>query len=287
MQTVFRSNSKKRLVYISLMICTTLLVASVLLPVRMAAAEQKNRNFAGLEIVLVVDTTRSMGEWFTPIAKGVADFINKAGTNITADSLRVGLLFYQDRKIGDECQLDYLATWRVQLTEQAGAETIAKTLAALSRESEANCGSDEHEEAVYDALNRAILDPKWSDGSFRVVMLIGDAPPHLPSNEIKNPLRLDQSLIQKYAAEKNVRFISLMIMSDPGQDVSSFRDLALARSDRLVGRFAAVATQASEVRSSVGKTLIDEWRQIIAPARRLQELGVTKQNIISNALDRK
>ena len=58
-------------------------------------------------------------------------------------------------------------------------------------ENPTQCGSDDDAEAVWDGLNRAILDSAWREGSFRVVALIGDSLPHDAGNDCKNPLHLN------------------------------------------------------------------------------------------------
>ena len=123
-----------------------------------------------------------MGQWFKPTLDGLVDFVNQLQADKSQgevrENLRIGLLFYQDRKIGTECQLDYITQWRVPLPESAGHETIEQVKTALAAEHQATCGSDEPNEAVFDAISRAVQDPAWKDGTFRVVVVIGDADPH-------------------------------------------------------------------------------------------------------------
>src|SRR5207248_666663 len=105
---------------------------------------------------------------------------------------------------------------------------------------EATCGSDETEEAVFDAVNRALLDPAWKDGSLRVVVVIGDADPHWDTSaanyEKKNPLHLTTEGLQKLADQKNVRFITIRIAA-PMEGATQFERLALDRHEALKGRF--------------------------------------------------
>lgn len=247
------------------------------------AAGSKTAAFAGYELIFAVDSTVSMAAWFRPTLEAIGDFVAKLkadlGSGEVKQALRIGLLFYQDRKVGTECSLDYITQWRVQLSDTNGVETIDETIAALANEREAKCGSDESNEAVWDALNRAILDPKWKDGSFRVVALVGDAPPHSEANEKKNPLRLGQAVLHKMADERNVRFLSTFIESPSGDSPETFLNIALQRSEALKGRFAKVQGDPATMRRSLGDVLWAEWTEIVKPARIAAQIGATKKDL--------
>lgn len=242
-----------------------------------------SRSSGGIELVVAVDATFSMVEWFRPTAAAISDFVAKVKADVGSGELpevvRIGLLMYQDRKIGQECALDFITDWKVLLTETSDSKSADETIAALSNAKVANCGSDEAEEAVFDALNRAILDPQWKDGSFRVVALIGDAPPHGEANERKNPLRLSQAVLHKEADARNVRFIATWIKRDPGTDTSSFQKLAEERRAELRGRFAAINGNPATVQTELGASLWREWTEIVKPYRTLVLSGRTKEDV--------
>jgi hypothetical protein len=218
------------------------------------------------EIVFVVDTTKSMSEALNSVKEAVSEFL--ATATITAKervdaggSLRTGLLFYRDRKIGTECQLDYVVQWQVLLTENAGFETVSQTLAKLNAAKATTCGSDEEEEAVFDALQRAILDPNWQDSSNRLLVLIGDAGPHPPDDARKNPMRFDRAAILELADRCEVRILAVQIKHDPYQDVSAFELLATGRREDLKGRFVAVPAIPKAIREALNRALWAEWNE--------------------------
>lgn len=213
-----------------------------------------------LEMVFVVDTTRSMGDWLPRVAEGTEKFIgNMTDRQPLEKSLRLGLLFFRDRKSGSECDLGYITYWRVKLEPAAGYETVSSTISGLQRERETTCSSDEEEEAVWDALNRAILDPAWTKGSRRTVILIGDAPPHGSADPKKNPMNLSKDVIAKSADERQVRIHSLLVQRDPMYDFSDYKALANERPGNLRGWFQSVPERGGDLAAVVTETLMTEW----------------------------
>jgi hypothetical protein len=212
------------------------------------------------DIVFVIDTTRSMAEALPPLKEAISEFL--AGVRSSVDPrrkngpsrLRTGLLFYQDRKIGSECRLDYITQWQVPLSADAGPETVGKTIAALNAARTTTCGSDEEEEAVYDAVVQAITHPRWQDGAYRLLALIGDAGPH-PPQDGKNPMKYDQADILKLADQHNIHILAVQIKRDPYQDVSAFQQLSTGRRDDLKGSFVAVSSNPKAIRDAVGRAL--------------------------------
>jgi hypothetical protein len=208
----------------------------------------------GYDLVLVMDTTTGMQPWLLEAADALASFVDSVqrGCSASRTPFRMGLLFYRDRKFGTDCDLEYLFRWEAELTTDVAAVTRA-----LARAQEADCHSDEPAESVYDALNRAILDPDWEDGHLKVVLLVGDAPPHPPSDKVKNPLGLDGDAIRKMAEVRNVRLMSFGIGAAAGAE---FKALALATREEVKGRFRAIDTDdRGALRAAVLSLLGDEW----------------------------
>jgi hypothetical protein len=198
-----------------------------------AGVATKGGGRLGYDLVLVIDSTASMQQWFRPTTQALDGFITSVQQQIGGGELktpfRVGLLLYRDRKLpsgtlsallpGAGCDIEYLFRWESELTDD-----IAAVTRALAGAREAGCGSDEAPESVYDALSRAVQDPKWNDGHFKVVLLVGDAPPHPPSNKDKNPLGLDVDAVTKEIEQRNIRIMSFKIgLSDDAE----FKALAL------------------------------------------------------------
>jgi hypothetical protein len=236
-----------------------------------------SRKGAGYDLVLVMDSTSGNGgPFFKATRDAIEDFVSQAvadvGQEEVRESIRIGLLFYQDRKIGTECTLDYLTQWRVQLSATSGIESIDAVKAALAKEQEATCGSDEAEEAVFDGLIRALQDTDWKDGTFRVIALIGDADPHWDTSaahyEKKNPMHFTVRDIQRKADEKNVRFIATRV-ADATESTTQFEPLAMDRAQQaLVGRFNRVADPI-QLRQALAASLLKDWRDIVKTERAL------------------
>jgi hypothetical protein len=140
----------------------------------------------------------------------------------------------------------------------------------LATEREATCESDQPGAAVFEAVNRALLDPVWKDGSFHVVMVIGDADPHwdkTASNyEMKNPLHLTIKGLQELASLENVRFITNRIVK-PIEGGTLFETLAMDREDQFKGRFNRILLgNQAQLRQTLATTLWTEWRELVEPA---------------------
>jgi hypothetical protein len=255
-------------------------------PSKIATSEARAPKKSGFELVLAIDSTISMQSYFRPTLDAVTDFVGQVEADLkrgeVREAIRIGLLFYQDRKIGTECTLDYITQWRVPLTENAGAETVDAVKSALATEHEARCGSDEPEEAVFDAVNRALLDPVWKDGSFRIVAVIGDADPHWDTSyanyEKKNPLHLTTKGLLEMADQKNVRLLTNRIVA-PTEGATQFEPLALQRGENLKGRFNRIPADPAQVRQALTAALWKEWSEIVEPARKLEEAGATQANV--------
>jgi Mg-chelatase subunit ChlD len=120
----------------------------------------------GLDVVFVVDATASM-ERFIERARATIDGII-ADLSAVVPDLRLGLVAYRD-------QADDWITQHVDLTDDR--YHIHNFLADL----EADGGGD-FEEAVDQGLRLAADRLAWRPGARRVVVLVGDAPPH-PDDE--------------------------------------------------------------------------------------------------------
>jgi hypothetical protein len=232
----------------------------------------------GYDLVLVVDSTASMQEWFRPTTQALEEFISsvkqRTGSGELKSPFRAGLLFYRDRKIGTECKIEYLFRWGAELTED-----IAAVGRSLSSAEEEKCGSDEAPEAVYDALNRAVQDPKWNDGHLKVVILVGDAPPHEPGNKEKNPLGLDVASVTKLSEERNIRLMSFKIGL---ADEAEFKALALSVKDKVQGRFRAIepGNQAA-YKKALLSALNEEWELLMA-ANEAVDKQITKEDALKD-----
>lgn len=222
----------------------------------------------GYDLILVVDSTASMEQWFRPTTEVLREFLSNVRQEIGTEESQVpfhaGLLLYRDRKKVQDCDIGYLNQWEVDLTDG-----VDRVIQALTSATQASCSSDDVPEAVFDALSRAVQDPKWNDGSFHVVLLVGDAPPHPASDLERNPLKLSTPDITKLAEERNIRFLTFKIGPDGAEE---FRDLALAVKDKVLGRFATIEPNIADFKQQLSAAIRKEWA-LLTKANVLIESG--------------
>lgn len=117
---------------------------------------------AGLDVVFVIDSTGSM-EWVIEAVK--ARIANLMGViKRMVPIARVGIVAYRDR--GEE-----------YITRMHDLTTNTNPLRAFLSGVKAEAGGD-WEEAVEEGLRVAIEGVHWRKGSKKMILLVGDAPPH-------------------------------------------------------------------------------------------------------------
>ncbi len=134
---------------------------------------------AVVEAVFVLDTTGSMGGLLQAAKDKIWSIATSMGSADPAPEIRMGLVAYRDR--GD----DYV-TRLVDLTPDL--DRLHTELFQL----QANGGGDTPE-SVNQALHEAITEISWGQdsGAYRVVFLVGDAPPHMDyQDDVKYPQTL-------------------------------------------------------------------------------------------------
>jgi len=116
----------------------------------------------GLDVVFVFDSTSSMAEFLKQAKIKIANLI--ATFKKLVPTARIGLITYRD--VGDD-----FVTKIHQLTHGT------KSLQLFLRDIDPVGGGD-REEAVDEALRVAIDELNWKRHSKKIILLIGDAPPH-------------------------------------------------------------------------------------------------------------
>jgi len=131
-------------------------------------AARRNTQKPRVEMVFALDTTGSMGGLLQGAKQKIWAIINEVAKGKPTPEIRVGLVAYRDR--GDE--------YVTRVTQLSGdLDAVYKDLMAFS----AGGGGDGPEDvnrALADAVNRI----EWSGQdmrAFRVIFLVGDAPPHM------------------------------------------------------------------------------------------------------------
>ena len=129
-----------------------------------------------IEAVFVLDTTGSMSGLIEGAKQKIWSIANQLASAQNGPQVRLGLIGYRDRG-------DHYVTRRFDLSEDVDA------LYAQLRQFSADGGGD-GPESVNQALHEAVTRIGWStdQGVYRVIFLVGDAPPHMDySNDVPYP----------------------------------------------------------------------------------------------------
>jgi Mg-chelatase subunit ChlD len=120
-----------------------------------------------IEAVFVLDTTGSMSGLIDGAKQKIWSLANEMAQSSEQTRIRFGLIGYRDRG-------DAYVTRRFDLTEDL--DTISAHLFSFTAD-----GGGDSPESVNQALHEAVTRMSWTAGDdvYRVVFLVGDAPPHL------------------------------------------------------------------------------------------------------------
>jgi uncharacterized protein YegL len=172
-----------------------------------------------VEAVFVLDTTGSMGGLIEGAKQKIWSIANQLASAQNGPQVRLGLIGYRDRG-------DSYVTRRFDLSEDVDA------LYAQLRQFTADGGGD-GPESVNQALNEAVTRISWStdQGVYRVIFLVGDAPPHMDyGNDVPYPKSVE------FAKAKGIVVNAIQC----GSDANTARVWrSIARSGR--GAFTAIA----------------------------------------------
>lgn len=116
----------------------------------------------GLDVVLVIDATSSMQFVIDDVRDRLTELVGTLHRLVP--TARVGIVVYRDH--GDE----YVTKWTDLSFHTSKLKSFLADITAT--------GGGDFEEAVLDALEVAIQDLSWRKKSKRVLILVGDAPPH-------------------------------------------------------------------------------------------------------------
>jgi hypothetical protein len=115
-----------------------------------------------IDLVFCVDLTGSMAGFLTAAKRDMSAVLEALASQL--EELRVGIVGYRDHCDGDKL---------VEIHPLDGnLKRVAKQIDKL-----AVSGGGDAPEAVYSGL-RACLGLDWAPGTYRVILLVGDAPPH-------------------------------------------------------------------------------------------------------------
>lgn len=148
-----------------------------------------------LEIMLVVDTTGSMGDELSFLCEELAGVVTRIASALQC-KIRLGLLFYRD--IGDE-----YVTRKFDFVDVSSSDGLATVVNNIKNQQSA--GGGDYPEAVDTALTEAIEANWHSYSKTRLIFHVLDAPYH---DEQENQTAFSNAV--KSAAEKGIRIIPVV-----------------------------------------------------------------------------
>ena len=138
-----------------------------------------------LDIILLLDATGSMADELAIFKAG----LESMGTNLqalpNATSLRYGFVVYRDHAKTEPSQI-------FQLTDDW--EHFATSVASVTA-----VGGNDYAEDLNGGLYRAITEINWQTNALRLLILLGDAPPHLDA-----PVAISFDAVLALAAEQDI-----------------------------------------------------------------------------------
>ena len=135
----------------------------------------------GLDVVFIFDATSSMAEFLKQVKIKIA---NLAMTfKALVPTVRIGLVAYRDQK-DDFVTKSFPLTHKTQQLEQflQGMDPV---------------GGGDQAEAVTDGLRVAINEFNWGKNSKKIILVIGDAPPH------PEDMQQARDLVKKFKTQMN------------------------------------------------------------------------------------
>ena len=141
----------------------------------------QSREAPVIEAVFALDTTGSMSGLIDTAKEKIWSIASTMASAQPTPEIRIGLVAYRDR--GDQ-----YVTRVVDLSDDL--DSVYATLMDF----EADGGGDTPE-SVNQALHDAVHGVSWSSGqdAYRVIFLVGDAPPHMDYDEIQYPEIINQA----------------------------------------------------------------------------------------------
>ncbi len=189
----------------------------------------------GMDVAFVIDATASMDRFITRARATIDDIIGDLATVVP--DLRLGLVAYRDTT-------DDWLTQSVQLTDDR--YQIHNFLMDLDAK-----GGGDFEEAVDAGLRVAMEGLSWRSGARRVIILVGDAPPH----------GADESavlgLVRGFARDANSAVNVLFTGVDPDAEPTEREQQARSYFDRLARAGEGLLADLVADRDSLRERILD------------------------------
>lgn len=244
------------------------------------------RKHGQLDIMFVVDTTASMGDYISgakEVVKAISDEV-KQGSDTDINS-QFGIVGYRDRI----SKLPQKAIGYIYKTYTPLTGNYDGFKAALDSVDVSGTGSENTPEAVFDGLNEAINgNIGWRDHGVKVIILIGDASANVSGD--KNPLNYTLNGLLTDATAKAIRIYAIKI---DGHDTGDYETQEKQWKDLSDGL--TPGTKGAYVRVSMGSESVDEYMKKLKSSinkefdltRKLKEIALTytKTGVVTQAPD--
>jgi len=135
-----------------------------------------------IDVVFVLDTTGSMADLIQTAKEKIWSIATTMASAQQTPDIRIGLVAYRDRS-------DAYVTKVVDLSDDL--DSVYATLMDFAAD-----GGGDTPESVNKALYDAVHQMSWTeqDQAYKVIFLVGDAPPHMDYNEVRYPAIMASAL---------------------------------------------------------------------------------------------
>jgi hypothetical protein len=189
-----------------------------------------------VDLAIVLDCTASMSGEIASAQAGIDEMMLFVGDMVS--SLRVGVVAYRDRR-------DEFETKLFEFTSDiAAARQQIWTLAAE--------GGGDSPEAVFPALKAALLQLSWRPVSSKVLVVVGDAPPHIG---------LGGQCVNMIENARNQFQLTAHVIQAEGKEVKFFPEIAKAGGGRCVSLEDDDTLMAEITGLALGDRFQDEFRE--------------------------
>jgi len=161
-----------------------------------------------IDVVFVLDTTGSMADLIQTAKEKIWSIATTMASAQQTPDIRIGLVAYRDRS-------DAYVTKIVDLSDDL--DSVYATLMDFAAD-----GGGDTPESVNQALSDAVHKMSWSeqDQAYKVIFLVGDAPPHMDYNEVQYP-EIVASALEKGIVVNTIQCGDIVTAIEPWTQIAS------------------------------------------------------------------
>jgi len=161
-----------------------------------------------IDVVFVLDTTGSMADLIQTAKEKIWSIATTMASAQQTPDIRIGLVAYRDRS-------DAYVTKIVDLSDDL--DSVYATLMDFAAD-----GGGDTPESVNKALSDAVHQMSWSeqDQAYKVIFLVGDAPPHMDYNEVQYP-EIMASALEKGIVVNTIQCGDIVTAIEPWTQIAS------------------------------------------------------------------